>query len=339
MSFLSDASSSTSTSSVLLGATDPGVAFLTSSSITSIGDVVQIWPSSFLASPPKLNSTLSFDGYGAAGWYKTAFTGHQSGDDQFGDQLVVAKFRNSLVATSSRCTDEKGPFHKDAHVDPRDGPAWERDYIAMLEDYQQQVILSILAYIYASQSSETPKIAYLQPLLVKAEDEDYLWYGIVENCLPEFRKPRRWKKSDWQHKGVFMKFRAWCAQKHEVQLDDPQGLFCDGEWLYLTDGIVVCRNVGKKYEELLHTLQDMEIEPSTCSEGSESSSLADQSELNFEEREPAMVNHVKVDMGETMKGTEPIPHSLKTDMVETPVREAERIPHSTILQTHRIVSL
>lgn len=60
-----------------------------------------------------------------------------------------------------------------------------------------------------------------------------------------------------------MKFRQWCWMEHDIRLDDPQGLFCDGDWVYFTDGIIHCRNVEAAYNRFRLILEDMDDAGST----------------------------------------------------------------------------
>lgn len=267
MADASDASCSSITSSVVLHEEDPPVAFLSSSMITCVSEELEMWPSNFLAAPPELLTTLQFDGQGHSGWYKTAFSCYTFEEDPAAGVKLVAKFRNSLVASQSRSTDEKGPFLKRDRGSTHDDPAWKRDYHTMLDDFQQQVILSILSCLYSLETSELPRIAYLCPVLAQAESETHSWYGIIEKALPSFKKPKSWLRSKWKHKDLYMKFRSWCQREHDVQIDDPQGLFCDGDSAFFTDGIIVTRDVGKKYKELLLVMQDIEDAASSiCSD-------------------------------------------------------------------------
>jgi hypothetical protein len=241
--------------------------FLCSSIITVVSEEIPAWPSGFMAAAPNLlDSSLLFDGSCNQGWYKTGFHCSHFADDQVTEHLV-AKFliSESLSASNLRGTNAKGPFLKLDRGSNYDAPAWERDHTAMLDDYMQQAILSMLSYIYAQKAPDpsAQKLAYLLPVLVKAENDTHTWFGIVEKALPDFTKPTSWQKTDWKHKDLFMDFREWCRMEHDIRLDDPQGLFCDGDWVYFTDGIIHCRNVEEAYNRFTLIVEDMDDAGST----------------------------------------------------------------------------
>eukprot|EP00930_Biecheleria_cincta_P044975 TRINITY_DN30992_c0_g1_i1.p1 TRINITY_DN30992_c0_g1~~TRINITY_DN30992_c0_g1_i1.p1 ORF type:complete len:336 (-),score=51.71 TRINITY_DN30992_c0_g1_i1:71-1078(-) len=271
--------------------------FLRSSNITVISPEIPAWPSGFMAAAPELlNSSLLFDGSCSQGWYKTGFHCSHLTDDQHVIEHLVAKFHisESLSTSNTRGGTAKGPFLKLDRGSNYDAPAWKGDHIAMLDDYRQQAILSMLSYIYALKTPDpgAKKIAYLLPVLVKTENGTHTWFGIVEKALPEFTKPTSWQKTDWEYKDLFMKFRQWCWLEHGIRLDDPQGLFCDGDWVYFTDGIIHCRNVEETYNRFKLILEDMDDEGSTLCPFSDRGS----NDRSFEIASTTSTEHVCLDL-------------------------------------------
>eukprot|EP00931_Biecheleriopsis_adriatica_P056686 TRINITY_DN33600_c0_g1_i1.p1 TRINITY_DN33600_c0_g1~~TRINITY_DN33600_c0_g1_i1.p1 ORF type:complete len:335 (+),score=49.27 TRINITY_DN33600_c0_g1_i1:135-1139(+) len=276
---------------------DPAMPFLRAATFSCISPPIFLWPEGFLAASPELctdgNGTLEFDGTSQAGWYKSGFNCRIYREELAGHDQLVVKFQTALSSTVCRQgsyfpSSVKGPFVTRDRGNNYDRRPTERDYEAMFDDYQQQKILSMLSYLYASKtkSADTPRIAYLLPLLVKAESNTHTWYGIIEKSLPTFKKPTSWQRTKWQYKESYIKFRKWCKKEYGVRLDDPQGLYLEGDWLFLTDGIVHCRSVKSTCQELQLALEKMNdsdmdevstacLSSYSCTEGSETEEFSE----------------------------------------------------------------